>query len=111
MRLRRRRFLCLAAGAVAFSAVSRIASAQTYPTPPVRMIVPAAAGGPSDLIGRLIAQRLGQTWEKQFIVENVATGAGNVAAGMVAKAPPDGYTILLPTSGVVVNPSLYAKLP
>jgi tripartite-type tricarboxylate transporter receptor subunit TctC len=75
------------------------------------MIVPAAAGGPSDLIGRLIAQKLSETWGQQFIVEIIPTGAGNVAVGMAAKAPPDGYTILFPTSGVVVNPSLYAKLP
>jgi len=73
--------------------------------------VPAAAGGPSDLIGRLIGQKLSEAWGQQFIVENIPTGAGNVGVGMVAKAPPDGYTILTPTSAVVVNPSLYAKLP
>jgi tripartite-type tricarboxylate transporter receptor subunit TctC len=85
--------------------------AQTYPSRPVRVIVPAAAGGPSDIIGRLLAQKLSEAWGKQFIVENIPTGAGNVGAGLVAKAPSDGYTILIPSSGVVVNPSLYAKLP
>src|SRR5262249_59208248 len=83
----------------------------TYSSRPVRVIVPAAAGGPSDIIGRLLAQKLSEAWGKQFIVENIPTGAGNVAAGLAAKAPSDGYTILIPNSGVVVNPSLYAKLP
>src|SRR2546423_12819729 len=87
------------------------ASAQSYPTRPVRFIVPAAAGGPSDIMARLIAQKLSEAWGQQFIVENIPTGAGNVAVGMVAKAPPDGYTVLTPTSSVIVNPSLYAHLP
>jgi len=107
----RRQFLHLAAGAAALPAASGVARAQAYPTRQVRVIVPAAAGGPSDLIARLIAQRLSEAWGQQFIVENMPTGAGNVAVGMVAKAPPDGYTILTPTSAVIVNPSLYAKLP
>ena len=111
MKLLRRQFLHLAAGAAALPAVPRIAGAQAYPTRTVRVIVPAAAGGPSDVIGRLIAQKLSEAWGNQFIVENLPTGAGNVAVGMAAKAPPDGYTILLPTSAVVVNPSLYARLP
>jgi len=111
MKFPRRQFLHLAAGAAVQPIVSRIARAQAYPLRPVRLIVPAAAGGPSDLIGRLIGQKLSEAWGQQFIVENIPTGAGNVAVGMVAKAQPDGYTILTPTSAVVVNPSLYAKLP
>jgi tripartite-type tricarboxylate transporter receptor subunit TctC len=111
VKLPRRQFLHLAAGAAALPALPRIARGQAYPTRPVRIIVPAAAGGPSDIMGRIIGQKLSQTWGQQFIVENIPTGAGNVAAGMVAKAAPDGYTILFPTSGVVVNPSLYVKLP
>jgi tripartite-type tricarboxylate transporter receptor subunit TctC len=107
----RRQFLHLAAGAAALPVFAPMVLAQTYPSRPVRVIVPAAAGGPSDIIGRLLAQKLGEAWGKQFIVENIPTGAGNVAAGLVAKAPSDGYTILIPNSGVVVNPSLYAKLP
>jgi tripartite-type tricarboxylate transporter receptor subunit TctC len=86
-----------------------MARAQTYPSRPVRIIVPAAAGGPTDIMARIIGQKLSETWDRQFIVENIPTGAGNVAAGMVAKAAPDGYTILFPTSGVVVNPSLYVE--
>jgi tripartite-type tricarboxylate transporter receptor subunit TctC len=99
------------AAAVAAVMAPQIALTQTYPSHPVRVIVPAAPGGPSDLIARLIAQKLSETWGQRFVVENIPTGAGNVGVGMVAKAPPDGYTILTPTSAVVVNPSLYAKLP
>ena len=84
---------------------------QTYPTHPVRVIVSAAAGGPSDVIGRVVAQKLGERLGQQFYVENIPAGAGNVAVGMVAKAVPDGYTLLSPTSAVVINPSLYANLP
>ena len=99
--------------AIAFVAtiVPQFASAQNYPDRAVRVIVPAAPGGPSDVMGRIIAQKLSEAWGQQFVVENMPTGAGNVAVGMVAKAPPDGYTILTPTSAVIVNPSLYAKLP
>jgi tripartite-type tricarboxylate transporter receptor subunit TctC len=84
---------------------------QSYPTHPVRVVVSAAAGGPSDVIGRMVAQKLGERLGQQFYVENIPTGAGNVAVGMVAKAAPDGYTLLSPTSAVVINPSLYASLP
>ena len=111
MKHSRRTFLHLAASAAALPTLPRIARAQAYPSRPVRIIVPAAAGGPVDLIGRLIAQKLNEAWGQQFTVENIPTGAGNVGVGMVAKAPPDGYTILTPTSAIVVNPSLYAKLP
>src|SRR5262249_21050404 len=110
-RLPRRKFLRLAAGSAALPAVSRLAWAQAYPTRPVRIIVPAAAGGPTDIIARIIGQKLSETWGQQFVVENIPAGAGNVAAGMVANTAPDGYTILFPNSGVVVNPSLYVKLP
>jgi len=111
MKLLRREFLHWIAGVAALPSLPRVARAQAYPSRPVRLIVPAAAGGPSDLIGRLIGQKLSEAWGQQFIVENIPTGAGNVGVGMVAKAAPDGYTILTPTSAVVVNPSLYAKLP
>ncbi|HEY2226375.1 MAG TPA: tripartite tricarboxylate transporter substrate binding protein [Xanthobacteraceae bacterium] len=84
---------------------------QAYPTRPVRVIVSAAAGGPSDVIGRIVAQKLGERFGQQFYVENIPIGAGNVAVGMVAKAAPDGYTLLSPTSSVVINPSLFANLP
>jgi tripartite-type tricarboxylate transporter receptor subunit TctC len=75
------------------------------------MIVPAAPGGPADLIARLIAQRLSEAWGQQVVVENIPAGGGNVGVRMVAKASPDGYTILTPTSAIVINPNLYAKPP
>jgi tripartite-type tricarboxylate transporter receptor subunit TctC len=103
--------LLLAAAGVAAAAAWSSARAQAYPTHPVRLIVSAAAGGPSDVIGRMIAQKLSESFGQQFYVENIPAGAGNVAVGMAAKAAPDGYTILTPTSAVVVNPSLYAGLP
>jgi tripartite-type tricarboxylate transporter receptor subunit TctC len=106
----RRGFLGFAAAAIAIAAVPQTVAAQSYPARPVRVIVSAAAGGPSDIIARIIAQKLSEAWNQQFIVENIPTGAGNVAVGMVAKSPPDGYTILTPTSAVIVNPSLYAHL-
>jgi tripartite-type tricarboxylate transporter receptor subunit TctC len=106
-----RRNLRFAATLVAFAVLTANAGAQGYPTHPVRLIVSAAAGGPSDIIARIIGQKLSEAWGQQFIVENIPTGAGNVAVGMVAKASPDGYTILTPTSSVIVNPSLYAHLP
>lgn len=92
-------------------AIASNAWGQSYPTRPVRIIVSAAAGGPSDVIGRVVAQKLGERLGQQFFVENIPAGAGNVAVGMVAKAAPDGYTLLSPTSAVVINPSLYANLP
>jgi tripartite-type tricarboxylate transporter receptor subunit TctC len=96
---------------VAFAATVATASAQSYPTRSVRLIVPAAAGGPSDIMARIIAQKLSEAWGQQFIVENMPTGAGNVAVGMVAKSPPDGYTILTPAASphvLTVTPSLPA---
>jgi tripartite-type tricarboxylate transporter receptor subunit TctC len=108
------RLLLLLVGVAAVAASSSASSSawgQTYPTRPVRVIVSAAAGGPSDVIGRTMAQKLSKRLGQQFYVENIPSGAGNVAVGMVAKAAPDGYTLLSPTSAVVVNPSLYANLP
>jgi tripartite-type tricarboxylate transporter receptor subunit TctC len=110
MDLPRRQFLHLAAGAAALPAVSRPASAQAYPARPLRLIVPAAAGGPNDVVGRLIAQKLSEIWGQPVVVENIPTGAGNVAIGMVAKAPPDGYTLIFASTSFVINPGLYANL-
>jgi tripartite-type tricarboxylate transporter receptor subunit TctC len=102
--------LCLVAGLSALAA-STAMQAQNYPTKSARIIVNAAAGGPSDTMGRILAQKMSETWGQQFIVENIPQGAGNVALGIVAKAAPDGYTMVTPNSAIVVNPSLYAKLP
>ena len=87
------------------------AQAQPFPNKGARIIVTAAAGGPSDIMARLLAQKMSETWGQQFVVENIPAGAGNVALGIAAKSPPDGYTMVTPTSSIVVNPSLYAKLP
>jgi tripartite-type tricarboxylate transporter receptor subunit TctC len=87
------------------------APAQTYPSRPVRVIVPFAAGGPTDVIARIVAQKLSGTWGQQIYTENVPGGGGNTGAAMAARAPADGYTILVVSTGFIVNPSLYAKVP
>jgi tripartite-type tricarboxylate transporter receptor subunit TctC len=97
-------FVCVAALAFA-SAVS----AQAWPSKPVRMIVPFAPGGPTDVMARILAQKLSETFGHQFIVENRAGAGGNIGMGIVAKSAPDGYTVLVASSSYVVNPSLYAK--
>jgi len=111
MRLPRRQFVQLAAAAVAAYAAPRIASAQSYPEKPVRMIVPYAPGGPTDVITRLVAQRLSDHVGKQFFVENMGGGGGNIAMGRAAKAAPDGYTVLVVNPSYVINPTLYDKVP
>jgi tripartite-type tricarboxylate transporter receptor subunit TctC len=111
MRLPRRTFLHLAASAAALPAISRFAWAQNYPTRPVRMIVPFAPGGTTDLFARLAAQKLSETLGQQFYVENVPGGSGNVATGQAAHAAPDGYTVLIAFSSHVVNPTLFDKIP
>jgi tripartite-type tricarboxylate transporter receptor subunit TctC len=85
--------------------------AQGYPNKPVRVVVGFAAGGPSDVIGRIVAQKLSEALGHQFYVENVGGAGGNTAAGQVARAAPDGYTIHIISTGFMVNPSLYAKVP
>jgi len=111
MKLPRRIFLHLAAGAAALPTVSRFACAQAYPTRPVRVIVPYAPGGPTDIFGRLIAQSLSKHLGKQFYVENIGGAGGNVGMGQAARAAPDGYTILVVPPNIVVNPALYNKVP
>jgi tripartite-type tricarboxylate transporter receptor subunit TctC len=111
MRLPRRQFVQLAAAAVAAHAAPRIASGQSYPEKPVRMIVPYAPGGPTDVITRLVAQRLTDHVGKQFFVENMGGGGGNIGMGRAAKAAPDGYTALVVNPSYVINPTLYDKVP
>jgi tripartite-type tricarboxylate transporter receptor subunit TctC len=110
MKLQRRRFLHLAAGAAAVPAVSRLASAQAYPTRPVRIVVGFPAGGSNDLYGRLIAQWLSERLGQQFVVENRAGAGGNIGTEAVAHAAPDGYTLLVATSGDAWNATLYDNL-
>src|SRR5258708_6090847 len=87
------------------------ASAQNYPTRPVRVVVGFPAGGPTDAIARIVAQKLTDNLGHQFFVENIGGAGGNTAAGQVARVTPDGYTIMAISTGFVVNPSLYAKVP
>jgi tripartite-type tricarboxylate transporter receptor subunit TctC len=111
MKLPRRQFLHLAAGAAALPAVARIAWAQTYPTRPVRAVVAFAPGGVTDTFARLMGQRLTEQLGKQVYVENIAGASGNIGTAHVAKAAPDGYTILFAFSSHVVNPTLFARVP
>jgi tripartite-type tricarboxylate transporter receptor subunit TctC len=110
MTLLRRQFLQFGAAALAATA-GPAAALQPYPVRPIRVIVPVAAGGPVDVVNRLIVQKLSERWGNPFHVENLPTGAGNVATGTAAKAPADGYTVLAITTAFVINPSLYDKLP
>jgi tripartite-type tricarboxylate transporter receptor subunit TctC len=88
------------------------APAQTYPDKPIRILVGFAAGGPADISARLLADRFAEAWGQPVVVENVTGAAGNLATDRVAKAAPDGHTLLLAASATIVtNPSLYQKLP
>ena len=110
MKLPRRQFLHLAAGAAALPAVSRIAWAQTYPTRPVRVIVPFAAAGSTDILARLIAQWLSERLGQQFIIENRPGAGTNIGTEAVVRAPADGYTLLLVGTPNAINATLYDKL-
>jgi tripartite-type tricarboxylate transporter receptor subunit TctC len=110
MKLPRRRFLNLAAGAVALPVVPRIAFAQAYPTRPVRIIVGFTAGGNFDLTARLISQWLSQRLGQQFIVENRPGAGTNIATEAVVRAPADGHTLLLGGAVNAINATLYEKL-
>ena len=110
MKLPRREFLRLAAGAVALTATSRTASAFAYPARPVRIFVGFAPGGTSDIAARLVAQWLSERLGQQFIVENRSGAAGNIAAEAVVRAPADGYTLLAATASNIVNAAVYQNL-
>jgi tripartite-type tricarboxylate transporter receptor subunit TctC len=110
MKLPRRQFLHLIAGATALPAISRIASAQTYPTRPVRLICGFPAGGPNDMLARLIGQWLSERLGPPFIIENRPGAATNIATEAVVRAPPDGHTLLLIAQVNAINATLYDKL-
>jgi tripartite-type tricarboxylate transporter receptor subunit TctC len=110
MKLPRRNFLHVAAGAAALPALARFAWAQAYPSRPVRIIVGFAAGGTTDIISRLIGQWLSERLGQQFIIENRPGASANLATEAVVRAPPDGYTLLALVATNAVNASLYDKL-
>jgi tripartite-type tricarboxylate transporter receptor subunit TctC len=109
MKLPRRKFLYAAPGVVALPIISQMAVAQTYPTRPVRLIVGFEAGGAADILARLMGQWLSERLRQQFVIENQSGASGNIAAEAVARAAPDGYTLLLLTSTDVINATLYEK--
>ena len=110
MKLPRRNFLHLAAGAAALPGLPRIARAQSYPSRPVRVIVPFAAGGGVDIVARLIGQWLSEQLRQPFVIENRPGGGGNIGTEAVVRAPADGYTLLLVTAANAINTTLYEKL-
>jgi tripartite-type tricarboxylate transporter receptor subunit TctC len=110
MRLPRRAFLRLAAGAAALPALSRFAGAQAYPTRPVRIVVPFAPAGPNDIIARVLAEWLSERLGQPFIIDNRPGAASNVGTEAVVKAAPDGYTILIVSAPQAINATLYEKL-
>jgi tripartite-type tricarboxylate transporter receptor subunit TctC len=110
MKLPRRNFLHLAAGAAALPAVSRFAWAQAYPSRPVRWVVGFAAGGNADILTRPIGQWLSERLGQPFIVENRPGAGSNIATEAVVRAAPDGYTLLWVTSANAINATLYDKL-
>jgi tripartite-type tricarboxylate transporter receptor subunit TctC len=110
MKLPRRQFLHLAAGAAALPAFSRIARAQSYPARPVRLIVTAAPGGAMDITARLIGQWLSERLDQQFIIENRPGAGFNIGTEAVVRAPPDGYTLLVVSVANTVNATLHDRL-
>ena len=110
MKLPRRKLLHLAACAAALPAVPRIAYGQTYPSRPVRIIVPFAAAGPNDIIARALGQWLSEHLAQSFVIENRPGAASNIGTEVVVNAAPDGYTVLMVSSPHAINATLYEKL-
>jgi tripartite-type tricarboxylate transporter receptor subunit TctC len=110
LKLPRRNFLHLAAGAAALPTVPRFAWAQAYPSRPVRMIVPFAPGGTSDILARLMGQWLSERLHQPFIIENRPGANSNIGTEAVVRAPSDGYTLLLVTAAAAINATFYEKL-
>jgi tripartite-type tricarboxylate transporter receptor subunit TctC len=100
-----------AACAVLLLSIPQFALAQDYPNKPVRVVVPFAAGGPTDVVARLVGTKLADRWSQPVVIENVVGASGNIGTRNVAQAAPDGHTLLATTSGFVVNPSLFASKP
>ena len=101
----------IAGGLLLSAALAAAALADNYPTKNVRVVVPFAAAGPTDVIARIVGQKLAELYGHQFYIENVPGAGGNTGTAQVAKAPADGYTLLVVSTGFIVNPSLYARVP
>src|SRR6266550_2722345 len=110
MKLPRRRFLHLAAGAAALPAVSRIAKAQAYPSRSVRLVVPFGSAGATDITARLLGQWLSERLGQQFIIENRPGAGGNIGTEVVVRAAPDGHTLIMAGNYNAWNPALYDKM-
>ena len=110
MKLARRRFLYLATAAAALASVSRMATAQTYPTRPVRLIIGYPPGGSADITARLLGQWLSERLGQPFVIESRPGASTNIATEAVVRAPPDGYTLLLVAPANAINATLYEKL-
>ena len=108
--MRRREFVTLLGGA-AMSLPAVFAAAQTFPTRPIRLIVPFPAGGGTDIVGRVLGQKLHESLGQPVVIDNRGGAGGTLGTAMAAKAPPDGYTLVLVPTSHVINPSIYAKLP
>jgi tripartite-type tricarboxylate transporter receptor subunit TctC len=110
MKLGRRKFLHLATGATVLPAMFRLADAETYPSKPIRLVVPVPPGGTFDIVARLVAQALSERLNQQIIIENRGGAGTNIGTGFVAHAAPDGYTLLLTGSPGAINETLYDNL-
>src|SRR5712671_3270040 len=109
MKIPRRQFLRLAAGAAALPAVSRLACAQAYPTRPITMIVPFPPGGANDMLGRIIAERMRGILSQSIVVENVGGASGSIGVGRAIRSPADGYTLNIGSvSSHVLSGAIYA---
>src|SRR5437867_5711245 len=100
-----------ACAALLFLSVAAFASAQDYPNRPIRLVVPQPAGGPTDIVARIVAQKLSERLGQQVIVDNRPGAGSNIGTEMVAKAPKDGYTLVVATVQHIVNPFLFPTLP
>lgn len=108
MRIDLTRRLLIAAFALA---ASTAASAQAWPAKPVKIVVPFAPGGTTDVVARMVGQKLSEVWGQTVVIENRAGAGGNLGADMVAKSAADGYTLLMASGSITINPNLYAKMP